>query len=135
MLKQPYHRSEKLRALARGQPCMVADVFDRDLMPWPARHDPATVVWAHSNLPEHGKGKSIKAHDCFGFLACAECHAEIDQGTRLARPARQHIQREAMKLTRVYLIACGHILGAGVREVEDDAAWLEGWRSGRIRLA
>lgn len=135
MLKIPYHRNKRLRDLARGQPCMVQDVYAPGLVPWPAVHDPATVVWAHSNLPEHGKGARIKSHDCFGFLACVQCHAEIDQGRSLQRSERQMVQREAMRLTRSYLIACGYILGAGVREVDVDVVWLTGWQDGSIRLA
>lgn len=45
------------------------------------------------------------------------------------------VQREAMRLTRSYLIACGYILGAGVREVDVDVVWLTGWQDGSIRLA
>lgn len=35
---------------------------------------------AHSNEMAHGKGKSIKAHDCFFAALCHECHAWLDQG-------------------------------------------------------
>lgn len=35
---------------------------------------------AHSNWSEHGKGMSIKAHDCFFAAMCHDCHAALDQG-------------------------------------------------------
>lgn len=33
---------------------------------------------AHSNQPRHGKGGSIKAHDCFFVPGCRCCHRELD---------------------------------------------------------
>lgn len=33
---------------------------------------------AHSNLEEHGKGKGLKAHDCFFAVLCHRCHAWLD---------------------------------------------------------
>lgn len=40
---------------------------------------------AHSNRHIHGKGGSIKAHDCFFAAACRSCHREIDQGKTMSR--------------------------------------------------
>lgn len=34
----------------------------------------------HSNQAIHGKGGSIKAHDCFYVPGCRSCHREFDQG-------------------------------------------------------
>lgn len=61
-------RSRKLLDLAEGQPCMNCGAED------------GTVVAAHSNLSRHGKGKSIKAHDCFVAFLCHRCHSWLDQG-------------------------------------------------------
>lgn len=33
---------------------------------------------AHSNLPEHGKGVGLKAHDCFHAALCPSCHRWLD---------------------------------------------------------
>lgn len=33
---------------------------------------------AHSNLGEHGKGKGLKAHDCFFAALCSACHRWLD---------------------------------------------------------
>jgi hypothetical protein len=35
---------------------------------------------AHSNQSRHGKGMSLKAHDCFHAALCHECHVWLDQG-------------------------------------------------------
>ena len=40
---------------------------------------------AHSNQSKHGKGGSIKAHDCFFVPACRACHVEFDQGRTMDR--------------------------------------------------
>ena len=42
-------------------------------------------VGAHSNQLRHGKGMSIKAHDCFIAAMCARCHHEIDFGVTMNR--------------------------------------------------
>lgn len=36
---------------------------------------------AHSNMMDHGKGKSRKAHDVFHAHLCHRCHVWLDQGT------------------------------------------------------
>lgn len=40
--------------------------------------DDGTIVPAHSNLSEHGKGKNLKAHDCFFAALCQRCHGWYD---------------------------------------------------------
>ena len=61
-------RSPKLLALARGQSCVNCG------------SDDGTVVSAHSNLLEHGKGRGLKAHDGMIAWLCYSCHTELDQG-------------------------------------------------------
>lgn len=36
------------------------------------------MVWCHSNLDWHGKGKGLKSHDCFGAVGCPACHRWLD---------------------------------------------------------
>lgn len=48
-----------------------------------------TVVAAHSNLLEHGKGKGIKAHDGMAAWLCYRCHSQLDQGTELSKNERR----------------------------------------------
>lgn len=43
---------------------------------------------AHANWMAFGKGKSIKAHDCFFASACRSCHRELDQGKNMTRDER-----------------------------------------------
>lgn len=64
--------------LCRGQPCYL-------LLPGIARHDSATVVPCHSNQIMHGKGKGIKAYDCYTVPGCAACHRELDAGMRFTK--------------------------------------------------
>ncbi len=62
-------RCRKLLDLAEGEACANCGAED------------GTIVAAHSNLMIHGKGKSIKAHDCFIAFLCHRCHAWLDQGS------------------------------------------------------
>lgn len=39
-----------------------------------------TVVMAHANWSEYGKGAGLKAHDWAIAALCYQCHTEIDQG-------------------------------------------------------
>lgn len=71
------HRSKALTQSARGEPCVGCGSED------------GTVVWAHSNEMEHGKGKSIKAHDLLGNYLCFRCHTWYDTG-----PASRQEKRE-----------------------------------------
>lgn len=42
------------------------------------RHAPLGIVAAHSNQSRHGKGASLKAHDCFVAYLCMTCHDAVD---------------------------------------------------------
>lgn len=44
---------------------------------------------SHSNRQLHGKGMSIKAHDCFHVPGCRTCHRAMDQGSWLTREERE----------------------------------------------
>lgn len=72
----------KLLALARGKACQHCFVEDD------------TVVAAHSNQSVHGKGKSIKAHDCFIAFLCWRCHSWLDQGSGMCPLAVYSDSRE-----------------------------------------
>ncbi len=43
---------------------------------------------AHANWSRYGKGKSLKAADCYVAAACRSGHYEIDQGSHLTREER-----------------------------------------------
>ena len=39
-----------------------------------------TVVAAHSNLQEHGRGHAHPSHDCYHAWLCWRCHSWLDHG-------------------------------------------------------
>lgn len=71
------YRNRKLLDLARDRACVMCNAQD------------GTIVAAHSNLMEHGKGMGAKAHDGMMAWLCNCCHSELDQGTRLSKSERR----------------------------------------------
>lgn len=72
--REPRYENRALLDAVYQIPCM-AD--------WP--HDCGPSEPAHSNQERHGKGKSIKAHDCFTAALCRAAHRELDQGRMFSR--------------------------------------------------
>lgn len=70
--KRPWHDKAALDA-CRGQECFLA-------IPDVCCYNPDTVVPAHSNYSEHGKGGGRKADDKYTVPACWTCHSWLDQG-------------------------------------------------------
>jgi hypothetical protein len=70
-------RNKKLLDIARGQACVMCGSQDD------------TVVAAHSNLLEHGKGRGLKAHDGMHAWLCYVCHTEYDQGNKMDKAERR----------------------------------------------
>ena len=65
------YRSRKLLDVARESPrCFCC-----------GKHNDGTVVAAHANGSEYGKGMGTKAHDWAIAFLCYQCHTEIDQGS------------------------------------------------------
>lgn len=58
---------------------------------------------AHSNQSRHGKGGSIKAHDCFFASGCRSCHREIDQGITMSREEKFDAWQRAHERTMLEL--------------------------------
>lgn len=85
------YRNKKLLDLARGQACVMCGCDD------------GTIVAAHSNLLEHGKGKSIKAHDSMTAWLCMRCHSELDQGGAMTKAERREYILEAICKTYIRL--------------------------------
>jgi hypothetical protein len=73
------------------------------------RHNDGTIVAAHSNQGLHGKGRSLKADDCFIAALCYVCHSDLDQGTKLSREERVAMWNAAAVLTYGWLIRDGRI--------------------------
>ena len=63
-----------------------------------------TVVSAHSNLLEHGKGKGIKADDSMVAWLCYRCHTEYDQGMKMDKVEKRDFILTA--IVKTYLLAC-----------------------------
>lgn len=64
--KEPRWESKRLRDSANGESC--ANCGQQD----------GTVVGAHGNEGIFGKGKGLKAHDCFLAYLCQLCHDYVD---------------------------------------------------------
>lgn len=97
--KTPMFRSPKLLKHAKGSSCKrCMNAYE-------------TVVPAHSNWHEHGKGTSLKAHDCFVAFLCQRCHDEIDGRvkTALSPEERKEEWRKAHDATILYLFLRGFI--------------------------
>lgn len=77
-------RNRKLLDLARDQACVMCGADD------------GTVVAAHSNLLEHGKGQGIKAHDGMTAWLCHQCHAELDQGKTMNKAEKRELTLTAI---------------------------------------
>lgn len=71
------YRNRRLLDLAEGQACVMCGTQD------------GTVVPAHSNLSEHGKGMGIKADDSMVMWLCHRCHSRLDQGGDMTRADRR----------------------------------------------
>ena len=82
-------RSRKLLDSAKGQTCQNCDGAI-------CRND--TVVSAHSNWGEHGKGGSIKAADCFIAWLGDKCHFWLDQGGSTMDPTNRFHYTEKLEL-------------------------------------
>lgn len=84
-------RSAKLLKLARDQACVMCG--DKD----------GTVVCAHSNMGEHGKGMSMKAHDGMTAWLCLDCHFQYDQGGKMTKLDRELFIKTAICKTYMRL--------------------------------
>jgi ferredoxin len=60
-----------------------------------------TIVAAHSNLIEHGKGMGSKAHDGMAAWLCHTCHSQLDQGGSLSKQERAEYTMRA--ICRTYM--------------------------------
>lgn len=84
-------RSRKLLDLARDQACVMCGNQD------------GTIVAAHSNLLEHGKGMGMKAHDGMCAWLCNRCHTEMDQGSKMCAEQKRDVMLTAICRTYVQM--------------------------------
>lgn len=90
------YRNKKLLEACRQLPCQNCGIED------------GTVCAAHSNQLRHGKGRGIKAHDCFVASLCFRCHKNIDEG-KLSRNEKQELWQRAHENTLIELFSRGII--------------------------
>mgnify|MGYP003340733765 CR=1 FL=1 len=68
------YRDDDLLRLAEGEKCLL------QISPHCLGEDGSTTVAAHSNFGVHGKGRGLKAEDCYSVWACYKCHRIFDEG-------------------------------------------------------
>jgi hypothetical protein len=130
--KDGHYRNLRLLATANKQDCTLMFLHS-------GGHNPATTVACHSNQSQHGKGKSIKAHDCYIAYGCDNCHTILDSNSVMSRLYRNEKFADAMAMTRFSMFDRGII--RPVQEIDvkrtfrDDAYWLELWRDEKLRVA
>lgn len=76
------------------------------------RHNDGSVVAAHANWSEYGKGMSIKAHDWAVAGLCRNCHSELDFGIKMKSEERKEFWRSAHIKTMAWLFANGKLKAA-----------------------
>jgi len=65
------HRDRRLLDLAHEAPCMLQ-------LDAPGCGNDASVP-CHSDMLAHGRGMSLKSHDCFAVPGCPPCHAQFER--------------------------------------------------------
>lgn len=101
ILKDTAYRNRKLLDLANGQPCANCGADD------------GTIVAAHANWADYGKGARRKADDCFIAFLCWICHRNVDQGN-WSNQAKREVWECAHRATMLSLWKQGLIvLGDG----------------------
>lgn len=71
------------------------------------KYNDGTVVMAHADSQEYGKGMGHKAHDWAVSAICYDCHTIIGDGGSLSREERRIIWRSAHIKTLEWLFESG----------------------------
>ena len=98
-------RVPALLRLARDQSCTNCGAED------------GTIVAAHSNWSDHGKGMSIKAHDIYHAHLCVACHSWLDQGGKTDPTGQYSVASKREMFTRCM-----------------ERTWLRLWQQGRLKV-
>lgn len=91
------YRNKKLLETVRQSSCQHCGVDD------------GTVVAAHSNWAEDGKGMGIKAHDYKIAALCFRCHMALDQGKEMSKDERKKMWQNAHNKTIAWLFESGRL--------------------------
>ncbi|NOQ48723.1 MAG: DUF1364 family protein [Methanococcoides sp.] len=87
--RKPY-RNKKILAAARGEECLARTPY--------CNGDSSTVVAAHSDYYEDGKGKGQKADDHCVVFACSGCHDWFHHAP-VSTSEKRDVWHRAMKRT------------------------------------
>ena len=93
------YRDPRLLALAKGAPCCAPDCSRQD----------GTVVAAHANHQEYGKGMGVKAHDWAIAFLCADCHREYDDDDKMTYAEKYEFFHRAAVRTFGWLLSTGRL--------------------------
>ena len=85
--KEKIYRNPNLLKSVRSSPCQHCGAED------------GTVVAAHSNQLQDGKGRGLKAHDYRIAALCYTCHMDLDQGLRMSKRERVNMWEDAHRKT------------------------------------
>lgn len=88
------YRNKKLLELLRESPICFGC----------GKHNDGTICAAHSNFSIHGKGRSLKADDCYVAALCFNCHSNLDSGGTLSYEEKYLLWHEACVLTYGWLM-------------------------------
>lgn len=72
-------------------------------------HNDGTVVMAHANWYEYGKGGALKANDWAIAAMCFKCHTRIDQGHDMDKAEKKEFWRMAHVKTLTWLFDTGRL--------------------------
>ena len=103
MLNHWKYRNPKILRHAKGQECQMK-------LPGVCNGNPETVVAAHSNSFDDGKGMGTKSHDLFVAYLCDSCHSAYDGQRKVPWMDRYHIEEafyRAMRKTLLILVRDG----------------------------
>ena len=73
------------------------------------RMNDGSVVGAHANWSDYGKGMSIKAHDVYVAGLCAGCHRELDQGKSMNKEEKRAFWESAWRKTVLWWFQSGKV--------------------------
>lgn len=91
------YRNKTLLEVVRESPCQHCGKQD------------GTVVAAHSNQLKDGKGRGLRAHDFRIAALCFTCHADLDQGSKMAKWERIDMWEQAHRSTIGWLFLNGYL--------------------------
>ena len=92
------YRNKKILRSAKGMPCTLRTLW--------CNNNNLTTVAAHSNQLAHGKGGSMKSHDCYVAYACSGCHRWLDESAA-SRTEKVEAFNAAMHRTWLLLLQTG----------------------------